>query len=868
MCASNAIDRVLLPRNVQPIAYKLYLSPDLKAFTYSGYVEADLVVMQATAKSLTFHNLGNNLELDKTYMLYNTEKLYPVSDSVNHDEETVTLNFGGNPFVVGEQIKLVIYFNNTLGTSMCGFYRSKYMVGGEERWMATTQFEPVDARRAFPCWDEPALKATFEVILNLPSHLLALSNMPVVGEEKSLKTGTKTVYFQTTPRMSTYLLAFVVGEFDYVEGVTTKGGVPMRVYTPLNQADRGCFALEVGTKILDFFTDYFGIAYPLPKLDMIAIPDFAAGAMENWGLVTYREAALLCDRDANVSTKMRIAYVVAHEEAHQWFGNICSPEWWRELWLNEGFATWAGDLAVNSLFPEWSIWTQFCSAYLSSALRLDSMLSSHPIEVDVARSRDIDEIFDTISYNKGACVIRMLASYLGEKEFAKGLNCYLKRHSYGNATTADLWKAISEATGRPVGEMMRNWTLQMGYPVIHVESIEEGSKLRLSQTRFLADGLPTAEQDKVVWDVKVSVASDRTREMEYLSLSEKTATFDYSTRDLTWFKANAGQYGTFRVRYSADLLKKLVVAIKKKQILPEDRLGIVSDYMALSRAGLIPLTEVLELCSSYEEETDYNVWSELSAGLSAVMSIWESHPCYANFKRYKRQLFSKIGGRIGWEREGESDLDKLLRSVVLFALSTCDDEAVINEARRRFELYQSNPNSFPADLRDVVFRIYVYHGGAKEQEAMKEIYNRADVPDLKISALQALGLVQDATLIKNTIVWALNSGKVRNQDLHVVFYGTSNSQKGQEITWDSMKEHWDELVKRFGTGQFLLSRLIEYSTRNFSSFSKAEEIERFFLTHKANGIDRTVSQSLEKIRASASWFKRDSVSVSAWLNRF
>ncbi|GJN16377.1 hypothetical protein PR202_gb03360 [Eleusine coracana subsp. coracana] len=349
--------------------------------------------------------------------------------------------------------------------------------------MAVTQFEAADARRCFPCWDEPAFKAKFKLTLEVPSELVALSNMPAVKE--TVNGPLKTIYYEESPLMSTYLVAIVVGLFDYIESSTSQG-TKVRVYTQVGKTNQGKFALDVGVKSLDLFKDYFATPYPLPKLDMIAIPDFAAGAMENYGLVTYRETALLYDELlSSASNKQQVAITVAHELAHQWFGNLVTMEWWTHLWLNEGFASWVSYLAVESLFPEWNNWTQFLDE-TTSGLRLDALAESHPIEVDINHASEIDAIFDSISYDKGASVIRMLQSYLSAERFQKALASYIKKYAYSNAKTEDLWAVLEEESGEPVKDLMTTWTKQQGYPVIYAKL--NGNDLELEQAQFLSDG--------------------------------------------------------------------------------------------------------------------------------------------------------------------------------------------------------------------------------------------------------------------------------------------------------------------------------------------------------------------------------------------
>ena len=419
--------------------------------------------------------------------------------------------------------------------------------------VVVTQFEATDARRCFPCFDEPNLKATFQVTINADQGLTALSNMPVIGEgEVKVNGKTKKQYvFDTTPIMSTYLLAMAVGEFDYIQSKAVpkspKGAKPIdvRVFTLKGQSNQGQFGLDVAVKTLEFFSSYFDIAYPLPKMDLIAIPDFSAGAMENWGLVTYREIYLLYDeKTTSSSVKQRIAYVVGHELAHQWFGNLVTMDWWSELWLNEGFATFVGWMAVDNLFPEWKVWTQFVTNDYSHGLALDCLRSSHriffkfnhlAIEVEVQSPSEINQIFDAISYSKGASVIRMLNSFLGQETFMNGVRLYLKKHAYSNATTLDLWSSLKEASGIDVATLMFTWTRKMGYPMVTVvceqyDSSQKTMTLTLRQQRYLKSGdlSPAEESESPIWWIPIGVVTNMSPKKPLsLILTEKEGTITF-----------------------------------------------------------------------------------------------------------------------------------------------------------------------------------------------------------------------------------------------------------------------------------------------------------------------------------------------------
>eukprot|EP00897_Mesotaenium_endlicherianum_P006583 jgi/Mesen1/5953/ME000301S05088 len=509
---------------------------------------------------------------------------------------------------------------------------ASYNQDGKKVFMASTQFEAIDARKALPCWDEPAVKAVFDVTLIVPQGLTGLSNMPPVSTTPR-DDGSSAVRFAESPIMSTYLLAFVVGQLEKVSG-TTKEGVEVNVYTTPGKKEQGQFACDVAAKILSFFTEYFGIAYPLPKADLVAIPDFAAGAMENWGLITFRETALLVDgANASAATRQHVAYVVSHELAHQWFGNLVTMQWWSDLWLNEGFATWVGWLGVDSTFPEWDVWTQ----------------------VPINDPKEINQVFDALSYMKGACVIRQLVAAVGAPSFKLGLNAYLDKHKYGNTVTNDLWAAIGEASGKPVKQMMDSWTAQMGYPLISVSPASDGAAgLHLRQTRFLSAGLPSPENDSQLWWVPVTAAACTPggvlESLPVSTLSEKEADFaELVVPEGGWLKLNSGQAGIYRVNYTPDMWQALARGVSSLELPPTDRLGVLMDAFALAKAGVLRTSQALELATAFANETEYTVWSQLSADLGELESLLSVTEHLPLLEAVGSELYLPIASKVGWE---------------------------------------------------------------------------------------------------------------------------------------------------------------------------------------------------------------------------
>ncbi|KAL9674745.1 hypothetical protein QQ045_002944 [Rhodiola kirilowii] len=592
-----------LPKFAVPKSYDLTLRPDLETCAFTGSVLIKLSIVDAT-KFLVLNSL--DLSIDEVCFSHSRKqkKCHPLQVVLEKDDEILIFEFG-EELEVGEGV-LGIKFSGTLNEHMKGLYRGTYMDGGVVKNMVVTQFEAVDARCCFPCWDEPALKATFKISVDVPAQLTALSNMPILSE--NLNGSMKTVSFEETPLMSTYLVALVVGVFDHIEQITADG-IKVRAYCPVGKSDKGKFALDVGVKVLDLFTKYFSMPYPLPKLDMVGVSDFFGGAMENYGLIVYREAELLYDEQQSAaSNKQRLVIVVSHEVAHHWFGNLVTMEWWSHLWLNEGFATWISYQATDQLFPEWNMWSQFVRDF-TGGLRIDALEQSHPIEMEIGHARSIVEIFDTISYQKGSAVIRMLQGYVGDDIFQKSLASYMKKYACKNATTDDLWSVLSEESGADLNGMMDSWTKQKGYPVLYVK-LNKDNYLELEQAQFLKSGLPGRGQWVVPTTIAVSSYDNHTN---YLLEAKhgKVNTPEVCHDTNFWIKINVEQTVFYRVKYEENLAVQLHKAIQNNQLLPADRFGILDDMVALCEAGEVTLSYLLEFTIVYKEELDFVVLSRL-----------------------------------------------------------------------------------------------------------------------------------------------------------------------------------------------------------------------------------------------------------------
>lgn len=855
-------ERVLLPTSVRPQRYDLSLAPDLEQHTFSGSETVELEV-RAPTERVVLH--AAEIEFQSVTLRQNGKEWKPGRIDLDSEEETAAFVFP--EALTKGAATLSIEFTGGLNDQMRGFYRSVYKVDGRERTMAVTQFESTDARRAFPCWDEPAVKAVFEVTLVVPQDRVAISNMPAERTEVDTQ-GRKVVRFGATPVMSTYLLAFIVGELDALE-TRTGDGVVVRVFTPVGKKEQGRFALDVAARTLSFFSEYFAIRYPLPKMDLIAIPDFAAGAMENWGAVTYRETAILIDPEqSSAATRQRVAIIIAHELAHQWFGNLVTMEWWTHLWLNEGFASWIEYLAVDHLFPEWDIWTQFVFNDLGRALSLDSLKNSHPIEVEVGHPSEISEIFDAISYSKGASVIRMLAAYLGADVFRKGLQRYLTRHQFANATTEDLWRALAEESGKPVKQVMDTWTKQAGYPVLSAQ-VEGGAggALQVTQSRFLLSGKPDAG-DSSQWLVPISVTGADGNEKAAALLEGRELKLKAGLAREGWIKLNPGQTGFYRTNYSASLWKQLEAAIAEGRLAATDRLGLESDAFALTRAGYLSTTQALSLALAYRNESDYTVWADLSSNLHAYDSLLCGEPYYGLFRSYARDLYAPVHERLGWDAQpNESHLTTMLRPMVIGILGSYGDAAVAAEAGRRFDEASRCGVKLPPDLRSAVYGLVVENRGAEGHAEILKLFRSADLNEEKTRCLRALGRSPDAELLRQTLELSL-SAEVRSQDTPLVVAGVAANRLGRDLAWQFLRERWGEFDRRYGRGGFLIARLIAATTEDFTTLEKAAEVEKFFEAHPAPAAARTIRQSLERIRSNALWLDRDREAIGAWLETY
>ncbi len=802
----------ILSKEVKPIKYNLELTPNFKDFKYIGKENIEINVLKQTNK-ITL----NSQDLTITKSEIENNKLKNISYNKKYD--TVTFTFNNS---LKNKINLYLEFKGRIRDDLRGWYKSKYNVNDKEKIMLTTQFEATDARKCFPCFDQPDLKAKFLLKLNIPKDLDAISNMPI--KKNSIKNNIKEINFQETPIMSTYLLAFVISKLEYVEG-KTKNNVKVRIYTTPGKKYKAKFALDVTIKSLEYYNDYFKIKYPLPKLDLIAIPDFESGAMENWGLITYRETQLLFDeKESSAGVKQAVALTITHELAHQWFGNLVTMKWWNDLWLNEGFASWIEYKATNHIFPEFDIWTQYLTDEKIPALYLDSLESSHPIEVPVFNPGQINEIFDAISYNKGSCVIRMLEQYLGEEVFRNGLKYYLNKFKYANATTDDLWISLQKISKKPVKEFMHLWTKQTGYPIISM------NKNKLSQEKFSY----LNKKNKTLWHINLSAFENNKINNYGVNKTE----FNLKNANVL---LNPGQVGFYRVNYDNESFYKLM----NSNLNIIDKIGIQNDLYASARGCKIPLKNYIKFIRRFKNETNHALWDDIAVILGSIeFFFFESHS--EKIDKFIRELFSEIYKKVGWDKkEGESHTDFLLRMNVLSTLGFSNHKGVLYEAKKRFDEHLKNKNLDP-NLRGVVYGLVAYEGDKKTFETLKNIYLKEKIQEERMRLLGSLCSFKQKEILKKSLEFSL-SKNVRTQDAYAVVSLIGGNEYSGDLAWEFLKKNWNKYYKMYGEGHHM-SILIKSVLSRYKSPDKIKEIRDFFKKHKVPSAKRAIEQSIEMIR--------------------
>ena len=847
-----------LPRTVVPSRYDIRLEPDLETATYTGEE-----IVQVEVRDETDEIQLNAVELTITHVaaegpdgtrLEGTASLDPATDRV-HLRFPRALRPG--------EWTLRLAFQGMLNDQLHGFYRSTFKdAEGRTHVMAATQFEAVDARRAFPCWDEPALKAVFGVTLVVPDGYTGISNTAPIREEPA-GPGRRAVTFGDTIRMSTYLVAFIVGELESTEAVMV-GKTPLRVWCVQGKVHLAAYARTAGAFCLDFFERYYGIPYPGDKVDLLAIPDFAAGAMENLGAITFRETALLVDEAAASHGELeRIADVVAHELAHMWFGDLVTMVWWNGIWLNEAFATFMEMLAVHAWKPDWQRWVSF-GVSRAAAMGVDGLHASRPIEYDVRAPRDCEAMFDLLTYEKGASVLRMLEQHIGPDTFREGVRLYLRWHEYENAETTDLWKALGEASGQPIPEVMDGWVFHPGYPLVGVRT--EGAKLCLTQRRFtyLGEPAPTsADELTQLWRVPVAVRASvagRVVEQKLLLAAAEDDLVLPGAPD--WVVVNAGGHGFYRVGYAPALLGRLTAGLEV--LTPIERFGLVSDCFALTQAGDLDAPAFLDLTERFRDETDRNVWAVLIGALAYVNRAIDDD-ARGSLEAFVRARVGPAARQLGWSpRPGEDELTRQLRGDLLRALGVLgDDQEIQAQAKELYARYRADEQAVDPNVLPALIAILARAGGETEYAEFRERFRHARSPQEEQRYLYALAAFRQPELIAQTLQHTLD-GEIRSQDAPYVVRAILVSVWGRGLAWEFVKGHWETMRRLYPPSAF--RRVFD----GVSALVRAEweaEVRAFFPAHGIELGGKILDQYLEQLRVAVGFREREAARIAAYLAR-
>uniref|UniRef100_A0A8C7JGX4 Aminopeptidase n=1 Tax=Oncorhynchus kisutch TaxID=8019 RepID=A0A8C7JGX4_ONCKI len=858
-----------LPETVSPIHYDLLVHPNLTSLDFTGAVQIQLQVFEDTS-TIILHS--KELQIAKAELLAPEGPgplqvlEYPAFHQLALMSDVL--------LVRGGMYKVRLEFSANLSDSFHGFYKSSYRTTtGEVRFMASTQFEATSARAAFPCFDEPAFKANFTIQIRRESRHIALSNMPKV-KTVELPGGVLEDHFDTSVRMSTYLVAFIVSDFQSVSKTTSHGvKVIYAVPDKINQTD---FALNAAVRLLDFYDDYFDIPYPLPKQDLAAIPDFQSGAMENWGLTTYREAGLLFDPNkSSASDKLGITMVIAHELAHQWFGNLVTMQWWNDLWLNEGFAKFMEFVSVNITNPELQV-NDFFLGKCFEAMEVDSLSSSHPVSSQVDTPTQIQEMFDDVSYDKGACILNMLRDFLTPEAFKIGIVRYLRRYSYQNTVNSHLWESLTNVSvytsthcdQLDVRAIMDTWTLQEGFPLVTVEV--RGRQVRLSQERYLKTDDPS-QTHGFLWQVPLTYITSSSNTVHRFLLKTRTDVL-YLPEEVEWVKFNVDMSGYYMVHYEGEGWRSLtsLLLTNHRALSSNDRASLINNAFQLVSVGKVGLDTALDLSLYLSKETDI---MPVTQGLGELVPLYklmekrDMEDIISVCQDYIVELFRGLIDRQTWSDEG-SVSQRVLRSYLLLFGSVRNHPPCVATATHLFNKWRASDGnmSLPSDVSLAVFAI-----GARDPEGwdfLFEKYRHSQHTSVKSrikSALSISPLQHKLKLMEQSL-----AGEVmKTQDLPHVVISVSRNPKGYKLAWDFLRHNWHTLVKKFDLGSHSISGMVTGVTNQYSTREMMDEVRGFFdsLSEETGSGLRCIQQTYESIEENIRWMDQHLPQLKAWLDR-
>ena len=841
----------------QPSNYRIELNPDRDNMSLRGTVVITGQKVGRPSQRLTFHQHGLKIT-DATIIRKDKKTSTPFKvERIGHHNSFDEVRLHTGDQLYPGQYTVTMTFEGKVQDGMHGIYASKYDVDGQKKQLVSTQFESHHAREAFPSIDEPEAKATFDLTLLSPLNETAISNMP--AKSISEKDGKQVTVFETTPKMSTYLLAFVYGDLQKKEAKTSKG-VDVRIWAtkaqPVESLD---FALDVGIKAIEFFEEYYGVPYPLTKCDHVAIPDFSAGAMENWGLITYRERCLLADpATTSQSGREVVCTVICHELSHQWFGNLVTMKWWDDLWLNESFANVMEYVATNALFPEWQIWNSFITQEGLGAFRRDSIAGVQAVRTEVHHPDEISTLFDpSIVYAKGGRLLNMLMQYVGEDDFRKGLRAYFTKHAYGNTAGNDLWVALGEASGKDVSAFMTPWLMRSGFPVVTAD--QSGKDLTLTQHHFLLD--PAKADNERVWPVPLlSSSNDVPALLEGSKLETTLSSDDY-------VRLNKGAVGHYIVNYAQDAHAQAIAGlVSNKQLGEAERLMLLSDSSMLGRAGVQSFAASLKLLEHYASEDSEPVWDIMALVIADCRRFIDTDLELEDaIKALIRKLIQSQFDRLGWEeKEGESSQDTKLRATIIALGVYAEHEAIIKRSLELFAAYKQDQTDINPELRGIVFTAAIRNNVDGAFDFLLNIDETTSNVDLKQDILGALTAERKEPQIALMLERLKDDEKVRQQDVDHWLVYLLRSRYARPQAWKWLRDNWGWIEKTFG-GDKSYDYFPRYAASAFSTKQLLQEYRDFFEPLQSQPIlARNIAMGIEELENRVAWLERDLPAVKEY----
>uniref|UniRef100_A0A8C9S2E7 Aminopeptidase n=2 Tax=Scleropages formosus TaxID=113540 RepID=A0A8C9S2E7_SCLFO len=883
---------VRLPASLRPRHYELRLSVYMDNFTFSGEVTIEVECVSAT-RFVVLH--ADRLEVERAAVYSDGKKpgALRVSRHFRYPPTQVYVIALHRELKPLRTYKVNITFVAQIENELLGFFRSAYVLNGERRYLAVTQFSPTHARKAFPCFDEPIYKAAFKISLKHESSYVSLSNMPVEASVMD-EDGWVTNHFSRTPRMSTYYLAWAVCNFTYREAFT-ESGVVIRLYARPNAIERGSadYALQITKRLLHFYEDYFKVKYSLPKLDLLAVPKHPYAAMENWGLSVFVEQKILLDPEvSSFSYLMELTMVVVHEICHQWFGDLVTPVWWEDVWLKEGFAHFFEYVGTDFLFPKWNMEKQrFLTDVLHEVMLLDGLASSHPISQQVYQATDIDRVFDWIAYKKGAALIRMLANVMGQPVFQRGLNDYLMTHMYGNAARDDLWNKFSEALKREgkdinIKEVMDHWTLQMGYPVVTITKNESlDNTVTISQEHFVYDvdakiRNPELFNVSFQWQIPLTFAMGNSSHMSSESViwvSSRTELHKISLMDEgMWLLGNINQTGYFRVNYDLENWRLLINQLMKNPAIISvgNRAGLIDDVFNLARAGYLPQNIPLEIICYLPQEREFLPWHAASRALYQLDKLLDRTEEYSLFSDYVLKQVAAMYHRLGWPVSSSNgsimqaayQTEELQREVIMLACSFGNKHCHRQAVALISDWISSNKNRIPPNVRDIVYCTGVSLMDEDVWEFIWMKFHSTSAVSEKKVLLEALTCSDDTYLLNRLLNLSLTSDLVPDQDVIDVIIHVGRNPHGRHLAWRYFREKWDILNSRYGEALFMNSKLINGVTEFLNTESELNELKDF-IRSSGGGAGPAFARAIEIVEANVQWHRLYEQSFYQWLRK-